>query len=273
MVNNFNDAILYPSATTSIDASQFLQNQCSNQWLISNVQVKCDLVTLDNGLENEYAAHLLSGKSLPISYDTYITQYQTVAGGDYAVNIARAFTRLKSVFVSFYGLAPGVKTNTDLNESGAEMRKAFNDFYHPHAHNEVIISDHEVEFQMQLGSKMFPEYPIRSAQEAFTQLQKCLGIQDSAFMGIEIQPYNYLNDKFIIGIDTEKVINASFTGENTKSGSLMTLKLKQNSVPTAHQITGMYITLHSDCILNVRDTGIEFLTSFIFIIEFHLKNS
>jgi hypothetical protein len=104
---------------------------------------------------------------------------------------------------------------------------------------------------------MYPEYPLRSSQEAFTQLQKCLGIQDSAFMGVEIQPYHYLNDKFIIGIDTEKVISASYTGENTKMGSLMTLKLKQGTVPGAEQITGMYITLHSDCILNVRDTGCE----------------
>jgi DNA polymerase III alpha subunit len=82
-----------------------------------------------------------------------------------------------------------MNANTDLNQSGAEMRKAFNDFYHPQAHNNTPISSHEVEFQMQLGSKMYPEYPIRSAQEAFTQLQKCLGIQDSAFTGIEIQPY------------------------------------------------------------------------------------
>ena len=128
-------------------------------------------MTLESGLENEYAAHILSGKSLPISYDTYITQYQTEAGADDAVNLARAFTRLNSVFVTFYGLAPGVNANTDLNASGAEMRKAFNDFYHPQAHNETPISSHEVEFQMQLGSKMYPAYPIRSAQEAFTNTE------------------------------------------------------------------------------------------------------
>ncbi len=103
VVNSMNDPIIY-STNPNGAVGCFLPNALSNQWLISNIQFKCDLVTLDNGLENEYAAHLLSGKSLPISYDTYITQYQTVASADYAVNIARAFTRLKSVFVTFYGL-------------------------------------------------------------------------------------------------------------------------------------------------------------------------
>ena len=82
-------------------------------------------------MENEYAPHLLSGKSHPISYDTYVTQYQTVASADYAVNIARAFTRLKSMFITFYGLGEGVTINPDDNLVGSEMRRPFLDFYHP----------------------------------------------------------------------------------------------------------------------------------------------
>ena len=36
----------------------------SANWEISDVQCKCDLFTLDNALDNEYASHLLSGKKL-----------------------------------------------------------------------------------------------------------------------------------------------------------------------------------------------------------------
>ena len=114
---------------------------------------------------------------------------------------------------------------------------------------------------MQLASKMYPEYPMRTITEAFTQLQKCLGVQvqDSAFTGINIKPEDYRDSNFIIiGIDCEKVAQAGFTGENTKSGSLLTLKLKQpGTTNQAHQITGMYVALHSDNILNIRDTGVE----------------
>ena len=37
---------------------------------------------------------------------------------------------------------------------------------------EVYNHDLELEHQIQIGSKQFPEYPIRSAAEAFTQLRK-----------------------------------------------------------------------------------------------------
>eukprot|EP00919_Chromeraceae_sp_WS-2016_P029972 GHVR01071199.1.p1 GENE.GHVR01071199.1~~GHVR01071199.1.p1 ORF type:complete len:154 (+),score=8.20 GHVR01071199.1:188-649(+) len=40
-------------------------------WDITDVQVKCDLLTLDNSFEDEYASHLLSGKTLPINFSSW----------------------------------------------------------------------------------------------------------------------------------------------------------------------------------------------------------
>ena len=40
-------------------------------WGISDMQCKRDLLTLGNSLDNEYASHLLSGKSLPINFNTW----------------------------------------------------------------------------------------------------------------------------------------------------------------------------------------------------------
>ena len=53
---------------------------CSNgaNWDISDIQCKCDLLTLDNTLDNEYASHLLSGKSLPIIFNTYLESYKPI---------------------------------------------------------------------------------------------------------------------------------------------------------------------------------------------------
>ena len=73
----------------------------SNEWQIENVQVKVDMCTLDNALDNSYSQHLLSGKSLPISYNTFVSQLQTAPTGDKVlINVSRALTRLKSVFVT-----------------------------------------------------------------------------------------------------------------------------------------------------------------------------
>ena len=43
----------------------------TTNWDITDAQVKCDLLTLDNPLENEYASHLRSGKTFPINFSTW----------------------------------------------------------------------------------------------------------------------------------------------------------------------------------------------------------
>ena len=48
----------------------------STAFTINNVQLKADILTLDNYLENEISGHLLSGKSLPIHYSTWTTASQ-----------------------------------------------------------------------------------------------------------------------------------------------------------------------------------------------------
>ena len=255
IVNDVNDPVIYSTFQSSTSTADFSIDNCSNEWMISQVQLKCDLVTLDNGLENEYVAHLLSGKSLPINYDTYISQMQTIADYNYSCNITRSLTRLKSVFVNFDGQGIGEGVPGTLPQSGAEVRKYFNDFYHPSGDWAVQFQDKEIEFQIQIGSKMFPEYPIRSVQEAFTQLVKCLGINNSAFHGVDVYPLEYRSHKFIVGIDTEKILEAGFTGINTKAGDLMVIKVKQASgIAQVNLCNKMYITLHSDYILNIRDS-------------------
>ena len=145
-----------------------------------------------------------------------------------------------------------------LPQTGAEMRQTFNDFYHPSGDWAIQYQDKEIDFQFQIGSKLYPEYPIRSVQEAFTQLATCLGINNSAFHGVDIYPLEYRSHKFIVGIDTEKILEAGFTGINTKAGDLMVIKVKQSSgINKANLCNKMYITLHSDNILNIRDRGIE----------------
>ena len=258
VVNDVNDPVIYSATAASADAAVFTISNSSNEWMISQVQLKCDLVTLDNGLENEYSKHLLTGKSLPINYDTYISQMQTISDYTYSCNITRSLTRLKSVFVNFDGEGIGEPAAGLLPTTGAEVRKTFNDFYHPSGDYLTQYQDKEIEFQIQIGSKLYPEYPIRSVQEAFTQLMKCLGINNSAFHGVDIYPLEYRSHKFIIGIDTEKILEAGFTGINTKAGDLMVVKVKQASgITQANLCNKMFITLHSDQILNIRDTGVD----------------
>ena len=62
-------------------ANEAIQNGTNTaNWSVSNVQLKADVVTLDNGLENSYAEHFLSGKYFPINYGTYINHDQIISG-------------------------------------------------------------------------------------------------------------------------------------------------------------------------------------------------
>ena len=70
-------------------------------WDISDIQCKCDLLALGNSLDNEYASHLLSGKSLPINFNTWNhTSQPTGNDKNFSAHITRAVTRLKSISIT-----------------------------------------------------------------------------------------------------------------------------------------------------------------------------
>ena len=96
--------------------------------------------------------------------------------------------------------------------------------------NNKYDSSKEFQAQLQLGSKLFPEHMIRRHAESYYQLRKSLGIHGSAFHSINIKGNEFMTNKFVLGIDTGKVLGASFSGYNTKSGDLITLALENNGL-------------------------------------------
>ena len=75
-----------------------------------------------------------------------------------------------------------------------------------------------------------------------------------------LTPEQYRNDHFIIGVDTEKILEAGFTGLNTRAGDLMIVRIKPQNGTQAEMptwATSMFIMLHTDQILEIRDTGCQ----------------
>jgi hypothetical protein len=152
------------------------------------------------------------------------------------------------------------RVNEGNQAQGLQGYKTFNDFFFSMGSNPGVYDPtKEMEFQFQIGSKLYPEYPMRSSAEVFYQLRKTLGIHTSSFYNVDIVPAQWINNKFIIAIDTEKVLAAGFTGLNTRAGDLLTIKVKHLSALAADQADKMQIILHADMILNIRDTGVEVL--------------
>ena len=182
VVNSGADAVFVDMVTAG---EKYIAN-----WDISDVQCKCDLLTLGNSLENEYASHLLSGKTLPINFSTWNhTNQSTGLDKNFSAHINRSLTRLKAVFIT-------------LGTLETPKFKSCNNFYHPVASSvsdSYFVAD-EHSFQVQVGSKLYPEYPVTSVTEALYQLKKTVG---SPF-----QMYSrwYRTHRYIIGLDMEKSV-------------------------------------------------------------------
>ena len=251
------------SATTvgqdNFDVSNAATGNTSLLWQIQNVQVKCDVVTLDNQLDNSYAEHLLSGKALPINYQTYVSQKQSILSGNNGsqkvrLNVTRALTRLKNVFITLDKPAAG--------QNYAPKFKEWNSFYSPMEdytgaqRNSWDAAGEIADFQVQIGSKLFPEYPIRSHAEAYYQLRKTLGKHDQ-HNSFDITQHEYRMRKFIMGIDMEKVLEAGYTGINTRAGDLMNIRFDHATPDADKWAQSLHIVLTSDQILEVRDSGVQ----------------
>ena len=61
----------------------------------------------------------------------------------------------------------------------------------------------ELQFQMQIGSKLIPEYPIRSLAEEFYHLRKTLGINSTNAQMNMVQRY-YRDRKFVLALQCKK---------------------------------------------------------------------
>ena len=124
IVGGAGDAIIVPTDT---DVSAFPVATTSTEWQIEDCRIVADLCTLDSALQNSYAEHILSSKSLPINYSTYISTLQTCSGSNIAVNVTRAVSRLKTVFITL-DVAPPAGV-----EAFSLVRKDWNSFCPPYA--------------------------------------------------------------------------------------------------------------------------------------------
>ena len=217
----------------------------SSNWSISDISCKCDLLSLDSALDNEYASHLLSGKPFPINFSTWNhTNQSTGNDKNVSANINRTLTRLKPMFITLQGV------------EGA-WDKQCSDSFHPIAMKTTdaySVSD-EHQYQVQIGSKLIPEYPVKSLSESLSQLRKTVGGSFQMFGRW------YRTRKYIIGLDLEKVSGAGFIGMSTESGDLMTLNFRDCNVEGlgGSTPTRVHCALNCDCVLNIQDSGIQVL--------------
>ena len=99
----------------------------------------------------------------------------------------------------------------------------------------IYDNDLDLEIQLQLGSKLFPEYPCKSKTQALYFLRKALNLPlfHQHHLSIEFNQYN--SNTFIFAMNMEKVPDSSYTWINTKSGQQLLIRVK----PSGSMLTAL----------------------------------
>jgi hypothetical protein len=212
----------------------------SNNWTITRPRLVADVCELDQTLQNSYASHILSGKSLPFYLNGIYSVKASVPTGSslYTLPIARGFTRLSAIYVTF--------------SDGAN--KWVNHFYCPMSGDPNTTINDQVSYNFTIGSDRWPQFDVESIQESAYRLR----LTTAAHLGndiFSISGEDYRTDTFIVGQSFEKApgMNAH-TGYNTRSGAQLCLNFKNLGA-----VSMIHCVLVYDSVLNLSAAGAEIL--------------
>ena len=214
-------------------------------WTITRPRLVADVCELDQTLHNSYSSHILSGKSLPFQMHGLYSITASVPSGSslYSLPIARGFSRLSTIYVTFYDGAAGANT------------KWVNRFICPNVAGEsnTEVTD-ALSWNVTIGSERWPQFDCTSVQECAYRLR----LATTAHLGndlFSISGSDYRNTKFIIGQSFEKAPGqSSHTGINTRSGSQLSLNFRNLG-----DTTMVHVVMHYEQILNLSAAGAEML--------------
>jgi hypothetical protein len=163
------------------------------------------------------------------------------------------------MFLTFY--KPIADTGETLKFKTNELKQGVR-FYHPMSKGSgdgtkkcAYDPTLELEFQIQLGGKLYPEYPCRTINECFSILKETLNLPEKYQHSVNISFDEYIRNKFIFGMDFEKVPDVDWTGINTKAGQILIVKVKGGSGITKNIASSMFSTLVTQVVLEIRDVG------------------
>ena len=200
---------------------------------ITDVKLFANLHTIDSALANSYASHVLKGNPLHLHYSSVVASRHLVTGSNFTISLVRGFTRLKQCFIVFV-------------KAGQKKTKTFHSPFNGTYNTDVD----DFTWQIQIGSRKWPERPCRGIAESWMRLRQAAG----SFYGTSdhsIASADYANGCYILGNNFEKVDSmASHSGYSTKDGSIVQLTI-ENSGLTAGDACLIYQVY--DGLLSIQD--------------------
>ena len=104
--------------------------------------------------------------------------------------------------------------------------------------------------QAQLDSFLFPETPMDSHGEIFSKLQEAAATYDQKLATLSLTPQSFKTNSFCAAINFMRAPGSAFSGLNTRTGSLLTLKLNNMRTETtkvfAHLVGTILVEIRAD---------------------------
>ena len=114
-----------------------------------------------------------------------------------------------------------------------------------------------MEWQLQIGSKKFPESPATSLPETFSLLRQALGVYDSDVRSLNMTLQSYSDTGFVIGIPLQATPGVFSSGYSTRNGDLLTTA--KNLSTTERGAGHIYLHMLSEQLVEIRESGVSVL--------------
>jgi hypothetical protein len=221
-----------PADSVISNANMHPRNSASSaDYVINNLHLQCSQVIVDSALMNSFKNLLSSGRSLSIAVQSIFTQAHIMPANSNSAQISmvRALSKLGLLFLSYTDSASALRGHEVVGFANPSLLVGG---VHPNAGN-YSHTEMTLETQAQLDSFLFPETKMDSLGEHFAKLQEAASTYDQKLVTLSITPEMYKSEGFVAAINFMRAPGSSFSGLNTRTGSLLVLKL--NNMATSVQ--------------------------------------
>ena len=229
------------------DAGQAFDTTHAPNWDVSDCSMLASCIAVNSTISAQYQNHLAQGLEMPISFTSVVGTRHVVTNQSFTLSLARSLTHLKQLFFVIVSTAQGKVEVKDfeincVGSTGADGAEG----------ERISLARDAFTWQVQLGSRRYPDFPVVGVAESYYRLTQSAGIAGN-LEDISLTPQAYVNGTgAVFGINFEKLGDqAAFSGVNSQ-GQVMTLTAS-NAWPST-DATPRHVFCYQvfDSILNIR---------------------
>ena len=229
------------------DAGQAFDTTHAPNWDLSDVSIIASCIHVNSTISAQYQNHLAQGLEMPISFTSVVGARHVVTNQSFTLSLARSLTHLKQLFFVIVSTAQGKVEVKDfeincVGSTGADGAEG----------ERISLARDAFTWQVQLGSRRYPDFPVVGVAESYYRLTQSAGIAGN-LDDISLTPQASVNGTgAVFGINFEKLGDqAAFSGVNSQ-GQVMTLTASNAWQSTDATPRHIFCYQVFDSILNIR---------------------